>query len=42
MNVPTKTALGLCFAALSINQTLATDNTEIDMSCDSEKPMKWH
>ena len=39
MNVLTKTAIVLCCAALSINQTLAADNTDIDMTCDSEKPV---
>ena len=39
MNVITKTAIALCCAALSINQALAADNTDIDMTCDSEKPV---
>ena len=39
MNVLTNTALGLYCAALSINQTLAADKTEIDMTCDSETPV---
>ena len=39
MNVLTKTAVGLCCAALSINLTLAADNTDFDMTCDSEKPV---
>ena len=39
MNVLTKTALGLCYVALGINHALAADNTEIDMTCDSEKPV---
>ena len=39
MNVLTKTTIVLCCAALSINLTLATDNTHIDMTCDSEKPV---
>ena len=39
MNVLTKIAVMLCCAALSINQALAADNTDIDMTCDSEKPV---
>ena len=39
MNVLTKTIIVLCCAALSSNQTLAADNTDIDMTCDSEKPV---
>ena len=39
MNVLTKTIIVLCCAALSINQALAADNTDIDMTCDSEKPV---
>ena len=39
MNVLTKTTIVLCCAALSINQALAADNTDIDMTCDSEKPV---
>ena len=39
MNIPIKSALGLCFAALSMNHALAADDSEIDMTCDSEKPV---
>ena len=39
MNVLIKSALGLCFAALSMNHALAADYSEIDMTCDSEKPV---
>ena len=39
MNALTKTALGLCCLALSINQSIAADNAEIDTTCDSEKPV---
>ena len=39
MNVLTKTNIVLCCAALSINQALAADKTDIDMTCDSEKPV---
>ena len=39
MNALTKTALGLCCLALGINHTLAADDSEIDMTCDSEKPV---
>ena len=39
MNVLTKTIIVLCCAALSIKQALAADNTDIDMTCDSEKPV---
>ena len=39
MNDLTKIALGLCCAALGMNHALAADNTEIDMACDSEKPV---
>ena len=39
MNVLTKTAPWLCCLALGVNQALAADNTEIDMTCDSEKPV---
>ena len=39
MNVLTKTTIVLCCAALSSNQALAADNTDIDMTCDSEKPV---
>jgi uncharacterized protein (DUF1330 family) len=39
MNVLTKTTIVLCCAALSIKQALAADNTDIDMTCDSEKPV---
>ena len=39
MNLLTKTAIGLCSAALSINWALAADNTNIDTTCDSEKPV---
>ena len=39
MHALTKTALGLCCLALGINQSIAADNAEIDMTCDSEKPV---
>ena len=39
MNVLTKTALWLCCLALGVNQALAADDSEIDMTCDSEKPV---
>ena len=39
MNVVTKAALGLCFAALGVSRVLATNNTNIDMTCDSKQPM---
>ena len=39
MNVLTKTIIVLCCAALSSNPALAADNTDIDMTCDSEKPV---
>ena len=39
MNDLTKTAIGLCFTALGMNQALAADDSEIDMTCDSEKPV---
>ena len=39
MNDLTKIALGLCCAALSINHAFAADDPEIDMTCDSEKPV---
>ena len=39
MNVLARVALGLCCAALGRNQSLAADSTDIDMTCDSEKPV---
>ena len=39
MNALTKTALWLCCVAPGMNQSLAADSTEIDMTCDSEKPV---
>ena len=39
MNVLMQSALGLCFAALSMNHALEADDSEIDMTCDSEKPV---
>ena len=36
MNILIKSALGLCFAAISMNHALAADDSEIDMTCDSE------
>ena len=39
MNDLNKIALGLCCAALAMNHAVAADNTEIDMTCDSEKPV---
>ena len=38
MNLVTKSALGLCCAALGMSQVFAADTTEVDMTCDSEKP----
>ena len=35
MNVLIKSALGLCFATLSMNHAFAADDSEIDMTCDS-------
>ena len=39
MNDLTKIALGLCFTALGMNSAFAADDLEIDMTCDSEKPV---
>lgn len=39
MNLLTKCALGLCCAALGISQVFAAGTTDIDMTCDSEKPV---
>ena len=39
MNLVTKSALGLCCAALGMSQVFAADTTEVDMTCDSEKPV---
>ena len=39
MNDLTKLALGLCYAALGMNHAVAADDSEIDMTCDSEKPV---
>ena len=39
MNALTKTALWLCCVAPGVNQSLAADSTEINMTCDSEKPV---
>ena len=39
MNDLTKIALGLCCAALGMNHALAPDDSEIDMTCDSKKPV---
>ena len=39
MNALTKTALWLCCVAPGVNQSLAADDAEIDMTCDSEKPV---
>ena len=39
MNVFIKTALGLCCALLAMNRALAADDSEIEMTCDSEKPL---
>ena len=39
MNVLTKTTIVLCCAAQTTNQSLAAHNTDIDMTCDSEKPV---
>ena len=39
MNALTKTALGLCCLALGISHTMAANDAEIDMTCDSEKPV---
>lgn len=39
MNDLTKTALVLCSAALGMNSAFAADDLEIDMTCDSDKPV---
>ena len=39
MNVVTRAALGLCFAALGVSRVLAANNINIDMTCDSKKPV---
>ena len=39
MNDLIKTALVLCCAPLGMNHALAADDSEIDMTCDSEKPV---
>ena len=39
MNDLTKIALGLCFTALGMNSAFAADDLEIDMTCDSDKPV---
>ena len=39
MNALRKSALGLCCAALGICHVFAAGTTEIDMTCDSEKPV---
>ena len=39
MKALTKTALGLCCLALGIDHSIGADNAEIDMTCDSEKPV---
>ena len=39
MNDLTKIALGLCCVVLGINHAFAADDSEIDMTCDSEKPV---
>jgi len=35
----TKAILGLCCAALGMKHALATDTIEVDMTCDSERPV---
>ena len=35
----TQTTLGLCCAALGMSQVFAAEPTEIDMTCDREKPV---
>ena len=35
----TRAALGLCFSALGMNLSQAGYNTQVDMTCDSEKPV---
>ena len=39
MNDLTKIALGLCCAALRMSHALAADDSDIDMTCDSKKPV---
>ena len=39
MKLLIKSALGLLCAALGMSQGCAADTTEIDMTCDSEKPV---
>ena len=39
MNAHTKSALGLFCAALGISQVFAAGTKEVDMTCDSEKPV---
>ena len=39
MNGLTKMTLGLCCTPLGMSQVFAADTTEIDMTCDSEKPV---
>ena len=39
MNDLIKTAFGICCMALGVNHALAADDSEIDMTCDSEKPV---
>ena len=39
MNDLIKSALGLCCVTLGINNALSADDSEIDMTCDSEKPV---
>ena len=39
MHALTKSALGLCCAALGISQVFAAGTRKIDTTCDSEKPV---
>ena len=39
MNDLTKIALGLCCAVLGMNHAIGADDSKIDMTCDSEKPV---
>ena len=39
MNDLIKIALGLCCAALGMNHAIGADDSEIDMTCDSKKPV---
>lgn len=39
MNAVTKVALVLFYLALGLNQSVGADHIDIDMTCDSEKPV---